>query len=196
MEVGRAATGDLEAGQGPGSRQFKTASDAKLSKSGAHVGRVGSAAGAHPDAAVEFQRLATGRINLVCVLNSLAEEIAMVGADDDRLRAKVGQGADDTTEQTERAVHRGPGCHGIAALAGLVDLLRGDDSQVRPLDLRAHGRLEVDQLVQLEYASLLGKETGYVIHPRFPQAQRLAGDGEAEGVGAGRRERKLAVSAG
>ena len=130
VEVGPRPALRLEAGEGPRGGDVEVAVDSQRGQRGPQVRRLRRAADAHPDPAMQVFGLAAGGLDLHVLADLVGEQVAVVGGQDDRLDAVVGQHPDAPPQVVQHAVHLEPGLGDVVGLAEFVDLLRGDQDQI------------------------------------------------------------------
>ncbi len=138
VEVGPAPPLDLKQAKVHGVAMSRSLSTPKRRQRGPQVRRLRRAAHADPDPAVQVRGLAAGGLDLHVLADLVGEQVPVVGGEDDRLDAEVGQHPDAPPQVAEHAVHLEPGLGDVVGLAEFVDLLRGDQDQLGVLDAVLH----------------------------------------------------------
>ena len=134
MKVGIGAALDLECGKAPRCGDLKITSQAKIRQLGAQVRRAGCTTMTNPYAPVQIRRVAARCVDLHIQAQLITEQIAMIGRHNNVLHPQTGQHLKGAPQFVQDAVHGPPRQGNVVSLAQCVDLLRGNQCQVRVTD--------------------------------------------------------------
>ena len=113
---------------------------------------------------MEVRHVAPWGFDLHVVTDLFAEEVTVVGGEDDRLDLHIGEYAKAPPQVVQHAIHLAACLRDVVRLAEFVDLLRGDQHQIRSLDaipdLLGGLRQEVIELGVVDGGTGVGLEEG------------------------------------